>query len=234
VERYGSLPLHKAVQASRHTGGRAGRRPGAGRRPVRLSSSGPGVVTGRRRWTGAQTALRRAVVTTGRRGLDPLDPVARSKLGSMPARTTTGRSPSTGSVRVLIERMNPEAARAATNEGFTPLHVVAWQRNGDSCAGGADILVQHAPKSFRARTTDGRLPLHCAAAVGPLALVQFLSGCWPGLLRSVTRGGRTPLHCASESQPTGALRYLADMWPRALEMACAQGGTMWRCERYSN
>jgi hypothetical protein len=64
---------------------------------------------------------------------------------------------------------------------------------------------------------------NCAAFVGPLVFVQFLSGSWPGLLRSVTRGGLAPLHCASESQPPEVLRYLADMRPRALEMARAQG-----------
>jgi Ankyrin repeats (3 copies) len=64
----------------------------------------------------------------------------------------------------------------------------------------ARILVERAPEVVRFRAGNGRLPIHHAAAVGPLALVEFLLERCPESIDLVTDDGCTPLHAAATRQ----------------------------------
>lgn len=128
-----------------------------------------------------------------------------------------------GAVRTLIE-WYPEAARSTTSQGLTPLHLVAEHRNEALAVALARILINLAPDLVSYQTREGWLPIHCAADVGPLKLVEFLVGeCPASIDRADNVAGLTPLHCSSFSQPPKVVHHLAERCPQALATESRNG-----------
>jgi ankyrin repeat protein len=132
-------------------------------------------------------------------------------------------------VRRLIDLMQPDRIRSTMREGHTPLHVVSRHRDGDSAVALARILIERGPFLVRSQTTDGWIPLHCAADEGTLELIEILLEEWPDSISFVDDGGLTPLHWASFSRPPGVVRNLADRWLGALSVASDNGWLPLHC-----
>jgi ankyrin repeat protein len=128
-------------------------------------------------------------------------------------------------VRRLIER-NPDAVHGTVDGGLTPLHLVALHRDEESAVALARILVDRAPEVVRFRGGDGRLPIHHAAAVGPVALVEFLLERCPESIDLVTDDGSKSLHAAATRQDPSreaVVEYLVAKSPASLQVPNAFG-----------
>jgi ankyrin repeat protein len=119
----------------------------------------------------------------------------------------------------------PEALHSTTSgDGCLPLHMAA--SNDALPPEVLRELVLRSPDAVRARTSNGRLPLHLAAAYGRhVESVRCLVEHYPEAIQVPDRNGNLPLLLAvtALSVEPDVVRFLAEQWPGALRVKGRDG-----------
>jgi Ankyrin repeats (3 copies) len=87
----------------------------------------------------------------------------------------------------------------------------------------ADFLATEWPESVRAKSNDGRLPLHAAAQSGKLPVAQILVVKWPSSVREASNDGRLPLHIAALLGKLPVYQCLLQSFPESVQFKALDG-----------
>lgn len=119
----------------------------------------------------------------------------------------------------FLEMLDDDAWSYSTPAlGYTIMHETVLHDLRDALR----VAIRKIPDAIRSTTIDGMTPIHLAAFLGRVEIVEILMREFPECIEFVTNKGKTPLFCASEYSPWKNSKVIRTLFAERPDLAKVQ------------